>query len=113
MIAIAIAVLVALAALVLFTTTRIRDAGRLSGETRKKDRSESPYLTDPDETPRTGRDYERWATQEPVEPGKEIEPAPERLPEPYVPDPEMIGVTRRQFFNRSIVAMMGLGISGF
>ncbi|MDQ3641132.1 MAG: Rieske 2Fe-2S domain-containing protein, partial [Actinomycetota bacterium] len=29
------------------------------------------------------------------------------------PDPEFIGVTRRQFFNRSIIAMFGLGLSGF
>ena len=45
MIAIVIAVLVALAALVLFTTLRKRDAGRLSGETRKKDRGDSPFLS--------------------------------------------------------------------
>jgi cytochrome b6-f complex iron-sulfur subunit len=35
-------------------------------------------------------------------------------PAPWsAPDPEVIGVTRRQFFNRSIIAMFGLGLSGF
>jgi cytochrome b6-f complex iron-sulfur subunit len=35
-------------------------------------------------------------------------------PAPWVPpDPEVVGVTRRQFFNRSIVTLMGLGLSGF
>ena len=111
MIPIAIAVLVALAALVLFTTTRRRDTGRLSGETRRKDRSESPFLPE-DEQPH-GRAYERAATTA-AEPGAEIVPAAETVPAPYVPvDPETLGVTRRQFFNRSIVAMWGLGLSGF
>ena len=113
MIAIAIAVLVALAALVLFTTTRRRDTGRLSGETRKKDRSDSPFL--PEEEQARGREYERQAALARTGgPSTEIEVAKDTTPVPYVPvDPEVIGVTRRQFFNRSIVAMMGLGLSGF
>ena len=110
MIAIVIAVLVALAALVLFTTTRRRDAARLSGETVRKDRSDSPFL--PEDEGLHGRDYERMATAE--QPSTDIVPAAETAPAPYVPvDPEVIGVTRRQFFNRSIVAMFGLGLSGF
>jgi cytochrome b6-f complex iron-sulfur subunit len=33
---------------------------------------------------------------------------------PYVPpDPEVLGVTRRQFFNRSLVTLMIVGLSGF
>ena len=112
MIAIVVAVLVALAALVLFTTLRSRDAGRLSGETRRKDRSESPFL--PESEQAHGRDYERQATLARSAPSTEVEVAKETAPVPYVPvDPEIIGVTRRQFFNRSIVAMMGLGLSGF
>jgi cytochrome b6-f complex iron-sulfur subunit len=110
-IVIAIAVLVALAALVLVTTTRRRDSGRLSGETKRKDRSDSPFLPEGDTL--HGRDYERSATTE-SEPGTAIVPAAETAPAPYVPvDPETLGVTRRQFFNRSIVAMFGLGLSGF
>jgi cytochrome b6-f complex iron-sulfur subunit len=113
MIAIVIAVLVALAALVLFTTLRNRDAGRLSGETRKKDRSDSPFL--PAEEQATGRDYEREAVLARTSgPGTDVVVAKDTAPVPHVPvDPEMIGVTRRQFFNRSIIAMMGLGLSGF
>jgi cytochrome b6-f complex iron-sulfur subunit len=111
--AIVIAVLVALAALVLFTTLRNRDAGRLSGETRKKDRGDSPFLPESTPGPR-GKDYERQATLEAATPGTAVAVATETAPVPHVPvDPEIIGVTRRQFFNRSIVAMMGLGISGF
>jgi cytochrome b6-f complex iron-sulfur subunit len=29
------------------------------------------------------------------------------------PDPDVLGVTRRQFFNRSIVGLMGLGLASF
>src|SRR2546423_5149082 len=113
MIAIAIAVLVALAALVLFTTTRRRDTGRLSGETRENDRSESPFLPEAEEQLR-GREYERQSALARTAPSTDVEVAKETAPVPYVPvDPEIIGVTRRQFFNRSIVAMMGLGLSGF
>ena len=35
------------------------------------------------------------------------------LAEYVPPDPETLGVTRRQFFNRSIVLLMGLGLTGF
>ncbi len=35
-------------------------------------------------------------------------------PAPYVPpDPEVIGVSRRQFFNRTIILMMQIGLGGF
>ena len=34
--------------------------------------------------------------------------------EPYVPaDPEIIGVSRRQFFNRTIITLMGMSLSSF
>jgi cytochrome b6-f complex iron-sulfur subunit len=112
MIPIAIAVLVALAALVLFTTTRRRDTARLSSETVRKDRSDSPFLPEADQA--HGREYERQAALARAGAGTDVVPAAETAPVPYVPvDPETIGVTRRQFFNRSIVAMFGLGLSGF
>ena len=113
MIPIVIAILVALAALVLFTTLRNRDTGRLSGETRRKDRSDSPFL--PQEEQAHGRAYEREAAlARTAAPGTSVEVAKDTAPVPYVAvDPETIGVTRRQFFNRSMVAMMGLGLSGF
>lgn len=109
---IAIPVLVALAALVLFTTARRRDTDRaLSRETRKKDKSDSPFLSDPDEHVLTGREVEAAARRRPGRELARVEAAP---PAPYVPpDPETLGVTRRQFLNRSIIAMFGLGLSGF
>ncbi|MCU1484159.1 MAG: putative iron-sulfur protein [Actinomycetia bacterium] len=113
MIILAVAVLVALAALVLFTTMGRRDSGRLSAETRKKDKSDSPFLADATEQVR-GREFERQSTLARTTPGTDLEPVGETAPVPYVPvDPETLGVTRRQFFNRSIIAMFGLGLSGF
>jgi cytochrome b6-f complex iron-sulfur subunit len=64
--------------------------------------------------PLTGRAYERAATA-PAETSRELVPVGgPPLPAPYVPvDPEQLGVTRRQFFNRSSIALMGLGLGGF
>ena len=110
-IGIAVAVAVALAVLVLFTTAKRRDDGRLSSETIKKDRSDSPFL--PEVEPPSGKDVERQA-REARQPGAGIEKAADDAPVPYVPvDPETIGFTRRQFFNRSMVGMMVFGLSGF
>jgi cytochrome b6-f complex iron-sulfur subunit len=108
---IAIPVLVALAALVLFTTARRRDTDRaVSRETRKRDRGDSPFLDEPAEAVVTGREVEAAARR----PGRELATVEAAPPAPYVPpDPEAMGVTRRQFFNRSIIAMFGLGLSGF
>ena len=118
---IAVPVLVGLAALVLFTTTRRRDTegaiGELSRETVRTDRSGSRFLAPEDEEQRvvTGEQVERearLARQGATTALVPAEPAPALAP--YVPpDDETMGVTRRQFFNRSIVAMMGLSISGF
>src|SRR4051794_24864455 len=111
--AIAIGVLVALGALVLLTSTRRRDASAVSRETVKKDRSDSPFLGGEDEVV-TGRDVERAAVLERRGGGTALVPVEAAPPAPWVPpDPEVVGVTRRQFFNRSIVAMMGLGLTGF
>jgi cytochrome b6-f complex iron-sulfur subunit len=111
-VALLVAVLVALAALVLFTTARRRDAAGLTRDTLKRDRSDSPFL--PEERARTSRDIEREAVLARRSPGTAVEKVEARPAAPYVPpDPEVIGVTRRQFFNRSIVAMFGLGLSGF
>lgn len=113
MIILAIAVLVALAALVLFTTMGRRDTGRLSTETVKKDKSTSAFLPETEQV--SGREHERQvAAAARATPGTDVAVPAETAPAPYVPiDPETLGVTRRQFFNRSIVAMFGLGLSGF
>jgi cytochrome b6-f complex iron-sulfur subunit len=108
---IAIPVLVALAVLVIFTTARKRDTDRaVSRETRKRDRSDSPFLASKDAEVVTGREVEAAARR----PSTELVPVEAAAPMPYVPpDPETLGVTRRQFFNRSIIAMFGLGLAGF
>src|SRR5918997_5861111 len=114
-VALAVGALVALAALVLFAAARRRDAdSALSRETRSRDRA-NPFLQDEEgtEAPPTGREVERAALER-REPGRELEPVSAAPPAPYVPpDEDALGVTRRQFFNRSIVAMFGLGLSGF
>jgi cytochrome b6-f complex iron-sulfur subunit len=106
---------VVLAALVLFASTRRRDTdlatGQLSRETRKRDQSAPgvPELTD---EPTTGREVEKSAALERRPP--EIEKAPSADISAFVPpDPEQIGVTRRQFLNRSIVTFMSLSLAGF
>ena len=116
-IAIAIAAVVVLAGAVLFATARRRDAqgaiGFLSRETRRRDRSEPASLPEAEEAP-TGREVERAAALERREPSTELAPVEATPPAPWTPpDPEALGVTRRQFLNRGIVATMILAISGF
>jgi cytochrome b6-f complex iron-sulfur subunit len=110
-----IPVFLVLAVLVVFASMRRRDTetavGQLSRETRKRDRGEALVTADVG-APSTGRDLERAATLERRPP--EIEPVGSADLAAYVPpDAEAIGVTRRQFFNRSIVLFMGLALSGF
>lgn len=117
--AIAVVAFVVLAVLFLATTAARRDkaaaVGRLSGETRRRDRSKAAVeaLRADAGTPASGREVERAAVLE--RRGGETLPVaakPSPPPQLYVDD-ETIGVTRRQFFNRSIVAMFGLGLAGF
>ncbi len=62
--------------------------------------------------PPTGKQFESMALA-PI--SKDLEKVPEaQPPEVWVePDLEEIGASRRAFLNRSIVALMGLGIAGF
>ncbi len=110
----AIVGLVVLAAVVLVASTRRRDTdqaiGRLSRETVKKDAPADVY-----EGEISGAELERQValvrrtgTSEVAEPDTDTELVP------FVPpDEEALGVTRRQFLNRSNVLFMGLGLSGF
>ena len=117
---VAIAVLVVLAAIALFAVSRRRDTadatGVLSRETVRRDRGRVDLSTPESETvgqPLRGRAYERSVALERIGAG-EIEPVRSAPPAVYVPpDPETIGVTRRQFLNRSIVGFMTFGLSGF
>lgn len=101
--------LVALAVLVVATGSR-RPRASPSRETVRRDRGGSPFLDL--RTPLTGRDFEREAKRD--HGSRSVVTAPSTaLSHPVPPDPDQIGVTRRQFFNRSITGMMGLSLSGF
>ena len=119
---IAIAAVVVLAGLFLLTTARRSDrnaaTGLLARETMRRDKTarkgRRSVAADVTPKPATGRDIERAAVLSRT--GGEVElvqaaSAP-AIPRPPM-DAEQLGVTRRQFFNRSITTMMLAGISGF
>ena len=129
-IAIAIAVAVVLAAIVFVTTARrsdVRGAGALSTETRRRDETARRARAGTEATATesaaaesspgtavavlTAEEAER-AGDEARHPTPVL--APPAAPVPWVPpDPEAIGVSRRQFFNRSTVILMGTSIGAF
>jgi cytochrome b6-f complex iron-sulfur subunit len=116
-IAIAIGAVVVLGALAFFTLARrsdVRGAGALSGETVHRDRDA-----------RREREQEAVAAERPVTTAAQVEasartatlvPVEESTVElePWEPpDPELVGVSRRQFFNRATVTLMSAGIGAF
>ena len=114
-IGIGIAVLAVLAVLLLAGAARRRDTGEaigdLSRETRKRDRGKTPLAT---ETPADGRAVEKSAALERREPSKEVVKATAADVTPWVPpDPETLGVSRRQFLNRGIVTLMSFSLATF
>jgi cytochrome b6-f complex iron-sulfur subunit len=120
-IVIAIVAAIFLAFLMALTTARRRDAeratGRLSRETIQKDRSEesaATVLVGAGEQRSTGREIERLARTD-VERAGALPATADEAPVPMLPpmDPETLGVTRRQFLNRGVVAGFGLGLAGF
>jgi len=109
-------VLVVLAVVVTYLTTRSSDAaglGRLSRETKARDAAVGLTASDDVEMV-TGREVEKAAVLARI--GGDIVPvqdAPAPI-EPWTPpDLEALGVTRRQFLNRASIGLMGLGLSGF
>jgi cytochrome b6-f complex iron-sulfur subunit len=111
-VAIAIVVLAALAVALLVGASKRRDrsAAGLSKEAHSRDRA-NPVLVAADAAP-TGRQVEQEAVV--ARRGGEVAVVESAPPVPFVaPDPQALGVSRRQFFNRGIVGMMGLGLSGF
>jgi cytochrome b6-f complex iron-sulfur subunit len=112
-IAIAIGVVIVLGAISLFTMARrsdIRGAGALSGETVQRDRA-ARKQTDPIVDAPTAAEVEAAGL---ASRSTEVEVRPQaEIVEWTPPDPEMIGVTRRQFFNRATVSLMGIGIGAF
>ena len=119
-IAIAVAVVVVLAVVFLVATAR-RDrasaTGLLSRETRRKDRSRKNPLIEElsaEEPVVSGREVERAAVLERRGEGTVVVAPRSAPPAPVGPiDEEAYGVTRRQFFNRSIIGLFVLGLSGF
>ena len=127
-IAIAIVAVIALAVIGLVVTARSRaTTGRLSRETRKRDEA-AGASTVADGGRARRRDDRRWprrptrAGRAPTRPASAIESGSSQVPEPraggtavvYEPvDLDELGVTRRQFFNRSILAGSGLGLGAF
>jgi cytochrome b6-f complex iron-sulfur subunit len=109
-IAIVVAVVVVLGAIGFLTVARrsdVRGAGALSRETKRRDRdAEIDLPAGP-----TGREVERAAVAE--QRGGLVK-ADSMAPAVFVPpDPEAIGVSRRQFFNRATVGLMGAGLTSF
>lgn len=115
-VALAVVAVAVLGGLFLVTTSRRSDrnaaTGLLARETMQRDRSarKSAVTTDVAfvATPLTGKEVERAARGTDV---AVIDRAP-ALPRPPM-DAEQLGVTRRQFLNRSTIAMFGVGLGGF
>jgi len=118
---IVVPVVAVLAAVVVLAAARRRDVdsatGALSRETRKRD--SASVLESEVEVPVSGRQVEAQAVLERrdaelVTVGGGVDKARGGGLAEYVPpDPETIGVTRRQFFNRSIILVMGLSLTTF
>jgi cytochrome b6-f complex iron-sulfur subunit len=125
-IAIAIVAVIALAVIGLVVTARSRaTTGRLSRETRKRDEaagaSAVPQSAAPADEASVAVDSEEGRTRadearRAIESGGSAVPEPRAASTPAVYEPidiEEIGVTRRQFFNRSLLAGSGLGLGAF
>ena len=105
LVVIATAVVVGLGAVFVLTTSARRDRAAAVGEGRDRERAE--------EGPPAGREVERAAVAE-RQAGTEVVPAPAAPPAVRAPmDEETLGVTRRQFMNRSITVFFGAGLGIF
>jgi cytochrome b6-f complex iron-sulfur subunit len=116
-IGIGVVVLVLLAVVLLAGAARRRDTGEavggLSRETRRRDRGVGAAAAG-GEPALAGRDVEKAAAIERREPSKEVVKASAGELTPWVaPDPETLGVTRRQFLNRGIVTLMSFSLATF
>jgi cytochrome b6-f complex iron-sulfur subunit len=110
--------LLALAAVAILAEGRRRatGTGRLSRETRRRDRSEPPPDTAPpvSESESTElAELDDEARQRAQDARQALEPVGERAPVEYVPvEEEELGITRRQFFNRGILTGLGIFAAG-
>jgi cytochrome b6-f complex iron-sulfur subunit len=118
-----IAVLVLAVIAVLVLGRQRSTTGRLSRETRKSDESAIATTAEPageesveEESgeARERADEARRAIEAGQPIGTDLQPTAAKTPVVYVPvDEEELGVTRRQFFNRSILAGSGIGLGAF
>ncbi len=114
---IAIPVLVVLAGVVLFASARRRDTGEVIGalarETRKRDRGAvSPTAVG--DAVVSGKQVEAAAAIERRAASQAVATVDAKPLVAWVPpDPEVLAITRRQFFNRGIVGFFALGLAGF
>ena len=114
--AVVIPILAAAALVMLIAAYRRREVrsavGRLSRRTRLGDRP-ARRAEEPADAAPTGREVERAAVLARRRPD-DLPAIPSDDDEPWTPpDPEEVGVSRRQFLNRSIVGFMTLSITGF
>lgn len=113
-VAIAIVAVVVLAGAAFATLARrndVRGAGALSDETVARDRA-ARAAQPASNGAATGAEVEAAAAA--ARAGTAVVAAGDRTPAPFVPaDPEAIGVSRRQFFNRATISLMGAGIGAF
>lgn len=113
---IAIVILVLLAGVMLAALGRRREtdiaAGRLSRETLRRDRGQVDLAETEVDLP-TGRSVERAAVVARREGDTLVKARSAEITEWSPPDPEAVGVARRQFLNRSIIGFFVLGLSGF
>lgn len=80
--------------------------GQLSRETRSRDKGSTE--ADAAQEPATGREVELAAKAAPL-----VKASSKAAVAYTPPDPETLGVARRQFLNRGIVVLFGLGLSSF
>ena len=110
-IGIGIAAIIVMAAVLFLTAARradVRGAGALSKETRRRDHSNATAEAEAG----TSRATVESAAVEARSGG--LIKAAGLPPAPWVPpDPEVIGVNRRQFFNRAMVTLMSVGLGSF
>ncbi len=119
-VAIAIPALVVLAVVVAFVSLRRSDVsglGRLSRETRRRDQQAATEQAsaDADAFGRSAeaRDLERSVALERSGAGAAAIPEPDSMQPWAPPNAEEIGITRRQFLNRTSITLMTLGLSVF
>jgi cytochrome b6-f complex iron-sulfur subunit len=109
---------VLLAAVAIFGAVRRQQTGeavgKLTHETRARDKKGRSEFEAETERRVTGRTWEQAAVLQRQAPPTEVVVAGETTPVAWTPpDQETVGVTRRQFFNRSMVTLMGFSLASF